>query len=152
MYISAPETLAPTKVEKLKPADRNCTSGMPAALTSVETDVTSWFHVPFPTPLLASVVFDGWKLHSVGADEVEHDPAKTEISPEDATDGMKTVSLSLRNGRFEDSIFGEIVADSWADMFSEASWYCALEPGSCRKMYAMLPFVEGSGRRTVVGL
>ena len=87
-----------SKLEKLNPAERKAAPGVSPSLV---VDTICFVHVPLPVVL----VFVGENLHSAALDDVEQDPAYTDISPVDDMDGTKAVELLLVNGKV-----GEIVS------------------------------------------
>ena len=112
MYMSVSEALALTRVEKLNPLERKSALGMSADVKSLAVDVVSFVHIPLPVALVLS----GVNLHSSALEEVEHDPAYTDISPAEDMEGMNAVELSLVNGRLDvivssDKFDWEIVED-----------------------------------------
>ena len=94
MYMSVSEAFACTSVEKLKPLDRKSAPGISAEATSLAVVAVSFSHVPLPVGL----VFVGENLHSAALEDVEQEPAYTDISPADDIEGMKAVELPLVNG------------------------------------------------------
>lgn len=97
MYMSVSEAFACTIVEKLNALERKSAPAISADVTSLAVDPVSFVHVPSPIVL----VLVGENLHSVALDDVEQEPAYTEISPADDMEGMNAVELSLENGRLD---------------------------------------------------
>jgi hypothetical protein len=147
--MSVSEALACTSVEKLNPLERKSAPGISADVTSLAVATDSFVHVPLP--IVVEPVVEN--LHSAALEDVEQEPAYTEISPAEDIEGMNAVELSLVNGKLD--VIVSIEKFDWkigVYMLKEASW-CASDAALGRKTYAMsLLLDELEGSRMVVGL
>lgn len=117
IYKLAWDAFAETRVEKLNPLDRKSAPGKSAEVTPLAVEVLSSAHVPLPLML----IFDGVNLHNVELEEVEQEPAYTDISPVEEREGMKAIESSLRNGKSVVMVCRDKLAeDSVDDIFKAA--------------------------------